>query len=58
MRAADGLTALGLFRRHKPDLVILDLMLPGLPGHDLFDRMRREKPDVPIIILTAAPRRG
>jgi DNA-binding response OmpR family regulator len=50
--AADGQSALTLARREKPDLVILDLMLPQVDGLEVCRRLRRES-DVPIIMLTA-----
>jgi len=50
--AADGKTALAIARRDKPDLIILDLMLPGMDGWDVCRALRRES-DVPIIMLTA-----
>jgi len=52
-RAPDGREGLDLFRRHTPDLVLLDLGLPGIQGLDLVREMRREQPRVPIIIVTA-----
>ena len=48
----DGNTALAIARRDKPDLIVLDLMLPGLDGLDVCRALRRES-DVPIIMLTA-----
>jgi len=50
--AADGQAALAAARREKPDLVILDLMLPLLDGREVCRILRRES-DVPIIMLTA-----
>ncbi len=50
--AGDGQTALTTFRHEKPDLVILDLMLPGIDGLDVCRILRRESA-VPIIMLTA-----
>lgn len=50
--ARDGLEALQLTQREKPDLLILDLMLPGLDGFEVCRRLRTES-DVPIIMLTA-----
>lgn len=49
---ADGVSALGQFREVQPDLVLLDLMLPGLDGGEICKRIRAES-DVPIIMLTA-----
>ena len=50
--AADGLAALAAAEREPPDLIILDLMLPGLDGFEVCRRLRRTS-DVPIIMLTA-----
>jgi two-component system response regulator MtrA len=49
---ADGDEALGVFRDAKPDLVLLDLMLPGIDGIEVCARIRAES-GVPIIMLTA-----
>jgi two-component system alkaline phosphatase synthesis response regulator PhoP len=50
--AYDGETALVMTRRERPDLIVLDLMLPGVDGLDVCRRLRRES-GVPIIMLTA-----
>ena len=50
--AADGIAALTSFDRHPPDLVLLDLMLPGIPGTEVC-REIRTRSQVPIIMLTA-----
>ena len=50
--ACDGREALDAFEDVHPALVILDLMLPGLSGWQLFTAFRRQR-DVPIIMLTA-----
>src|SRR5215213_2295007 len=50
--ASDGRQAMNLFERHKPDLVILDLMLPEVDGLSLT-RWMRDRSNVPIIMLTA-----
>ncbi len=50
--AADGQSALTIARREKPDLIILDLMLPQIDGREVCRILRRES-DVPIIMLTA-----
>jgi len=50
--AGDGQMALVLAREFRPDLVVLDLNLPGLDGLDVCRALRRES-DVPIIMLTA-----
>ncbi len=50
--AHDGPQALAVFRHEKPDLVLLDLNLPGLDGLDVARALRKESA-VPIIMLTA-----
>ncbi|HET8642971.1 MAG TPA: response regulator transcription factor [Pseudonocardiaceae bacterium] len=50
--AADGETALRLAGEHEPDLVVLDLMLPGIDGLEVCRRLRSTS-DVPVIMLTA-----
>lgn len=50
--AYEGDTALELARREHPDLIVLDLMLPGVSGWDICRALRKES-DVPIIMLTA-----
>jgi two-component system response regulator RegX3 len=51
-RAADGVTGLNRFSVGGADLVLLDLMLPGMPGEDVCKEIRRSS-NVPIIMLTA-----
>jgi two-component system response regulator VicR/two-component system response regulator RegX3 len=50
--AADGQTALKLFHKQVPDVIILDLMLPGIDGMELCWRIRAFS-KVPILMLTA-----
>jgi DNA-binding response OmpR family regulator len=50
--AADGETALAAVRRDRPDLVVLDLGLPGLDGLDVTRAIRRDS-NLPVIMLTA-----
>jgi DNA-binding response OmpR family regulator len=52
LEAGDGETALQVARTQSPDLVILDVLLPGLDGFEVCRRLRRESA-VPIIMLTA-----
>jgi len=51
--ATDGLAGLAAVRADPPDLVVLDLMMPGLNGIEVCRRLRRELPTLPIIMLTA-----
>lgn len=50
--ASDGTSGLHAARTYKPDLIILDIMLPGMDGVELLTRLRRES-DVYVIMLTA-----
>lgn len=50
--AVDGPTAVATFRTQRPDIVVLDLNLPGMDGLDVCRLIRKES-DVPIIMLTA-----
>ncbi len=52
LEAADGLSALSLARAEKPDMIVLDLGLPGLDGLDVTRKLRSTS-SVPIIMLTA-----
>ena len=50
--AADGTTGLARAREREPDLVILDVMLPGMDGHEIARRLRAGG-SVPVLMLTA-----
>ncbi|MGB6421674.1 MAG: response regulator transcription factor [Anaerolineales bacterium] len=50
--ASDGTSGLRAARAYKPDLVVLDIMLPGMDGVELLSQLRRES-DVYVIMLTA-----
>ncbi len=52
LAAYDGVEALQLARESRPDLIVLDLMLPGMDGLEVCRTLRNES-DVPIIMLTA-----
>jgi DNA-binding response OmpR family regulator len=52
LTATDGLAALEVARKEQPDLVVLDVMLPGLDGFEVCRILRRET-HVPILMLTA-----
>jgi len=52
IKAQDGESALKLFYSRKPDLVVLDVSMPGLDGWEVLNRIR-ELSDVPVLMLTA-----
>src|SRR5204863_8948031 len=49
----DGPTALDRIRTDQPDLIVLDLMLPGMGGLEILGTLRKERRDVRVVILTA-----
>ena len=51
--AADGQTALGLIRRHVPDVAVVDIRMPGLDGIDVVEALARHGPAVPVVLLSA-----
>jgi CheY-like chemotaxis protein len=55
LEAADGSTALEIARDRHPDVIVLDLMLPGISGYDVLDALRRdaETTNIPVLVLTA-----
>ena len=55
LTANSGQRALELLAIEQPDLIILDILLPGMDGHEITDRIR-EFSDIPIIMLTARVR--
>ncbi|MCL4302494.1 MAG: response regulator [Anaerolineae bacterium] len=55
MGAVGGEQGLKLMREKKPDLILLDLMMPGIDGWEVYRQMRADKEltDIPVIIVTA-----
>lgn len=51
--AADGVEGLRLFRQHKPDVIVMDVMMPNLDGFSLTTEIRKTDKQIPIIFLTA-----
>lgn len=53
--AASGVDGLKLIREVMPDLVLLDLMMPGMDGWEVFQRMKADPvmADIPVIVVTA-----
>jgi DNA-binding response OmpR family regulator len=56
LEAEDGVAALGAITAQKPDLVVLDVMMPGMTGHEVHDQLRQraETKELPILFLSAA----
>jgi two-component system, OmpR family, response regulator len=51
--AVHGVAALERARATHPDLVVLDLLLPGIDGLSVLSELRRERPELPVVILSA-----
>jgi DNA-binding response OmpR family regulator len=51
--ARDGIEALQLYEREKPQFVCLDIMMPGVDGYEVCRRIRRGDPNVPVIFISA-----
>lgn len=53
--AEDGFSGLRAIEAHKPDCVLLDVMMPGLDGHQVLQRIRaaEDRPALPVVMLTA-----
>lgn len=54
--AADGIAALAEIEADRPDCVLLDVMMPGMSGHEVLAQLRKADggPQLPVIMLTAA----
>ncbi|MGP8225760.1 MAG: response regulator transcription factor, partial [Terracidiphilus sp.] len=50
--AADGVEAIAQYRRHQPDIALIDLRLPRLSGVEVIERIRMETPHARFIVLT------
>ena len=55
--ASDGVTGLSLLKKTRPDLVLLDIMMPGPDGFAILDAIRRFS-DVPVIMVSAKSERS
>ena len=51
--AADGSAAIAAARAQRPDVVVLDVMLPDMSGLDVLHQLREESPQLPVLLLTA-----
>lgn len=52
--ACDGKEALEKIKKDKPDVVLLDIMMPGIDGIEVLKRIRKDDSELPIFILTAS----
>ncbi|MFZ3589091.1 response regulator [Bacillus sp. DJP31] len=52
-QAANGFQALDIVDKHSPDLVLLDMKIPGMDGIEILKRMKAVDPDIQAIIMTA-----
>jgi len=52
VEAVDGADGLRLFGKNPPDLVLTDINMPGLDGHDVIEAIQMLHPDVPIIAIS------
>jgi two-component system response regulator (stage 0 sporulation protein F) len=52
-QAANGLQALDIVKKHDPDLVLLDMKIPGMDGIEILKRMKVIDQDIRVIIMTA-----
>jgi len=53
LSASDGETGFRVACEHAPDMVLLDIMLPGMNGLEVLRRLRERSPETPVIILSA-----
>ena len=52
-QAANGMQALDHLKKNNPDLVLLDMKIPGMDGIEILKRMKALNPDIRVIIMTA-----
>jgi DNA-binding response OmpR family regulator len=53
LEAADGNEALELAKEHRPDVIVLDLMLPGLSGFDVLAQLKSDGDGAPVVVISA-----
>ncbi|MEK3888528.1 response regulator [Bacillus sp. FSL K6-3431] len=52
-QAANGFQALDITEKNAPDLVLLDMKIPGMDGLEILKRLKQKDPDIRVIIMTA-----
>jgi DNA-binding NtrC family response regulator len=50
--ACDGRDALNLLKKHQISLVISDIKMPGMDGHEMVEKIKRERADIDVILIT------
>lgn len=58
VETGDGLKANDLIREHKPDCIVLDVMLPGKSGMQILEELRQTDPTTPVVVLTTLSGEG
>jgi DNA-binding NarL/FixJ family response regulator len=53
-RITEGSTLIEAVARHRPDVVVIDLFMPGVDGPETYSRIRQVSPDTKIVVVTAA----
>jgi CheY-like chemotaxis protein len=55
LEAENGLDGIEVARREKPDLIMLDLMMPGIGGHEVLERLKHdpETASIPVVMITS-----
>jgi len=58
--AKNGLEGMGKVREHKPDLIILDMLMPKESGVRMYHELKTDEPlrDIPVIVLSAIPKKS
>jgi len=54
LKAGDGLTGIGLMKKHKPDCVLLDIRMPGMDGFKVLEKLTGEYINLPVLILSGS----
>lgn len=52
VKASDGEEAIANAERHKPDAALVDIIMPKKNGFDVIEKLKRNNPDLPIIVIT------
>jgi DNA-binding response OmpR family regulator len=58
VETGDGMKALNLIFKHKPDCIVLDVMLPGKSGMQILEELRAKDKETPVVVLTTLSGEG